>query len=226
MITVLQLDTDFPRPPGDVGCAATYRCDLEIIRIRDATVSTIVTDRPQTIDIKPFERAIEQAIGEVIVTSCGFLSYWQGHLAARTSRAFISSALTALDELSQRYDPREVLILTFDADSLTADHLGSHRAYAQSIVGLPPTMHIRDVISQNRKTLDTARACLEIAAFVASQTHPHHRHILLECTNLPPYKAAIAAATGLPVSDILTQIERARPGTVMPGFLQRRSLSI
>lgn len=223
MITVLQLDTDFPRPPGDVGCAATYACELEVIRIRNATVAKIVTNRPEAIDIAPFELAIEQANGDVIVTSCGFLSYWQHHLAARVAKPFISSALTGLDHLSARYAPGEVLILTFDDTSLTTKHLGKHSAFANGIVGLPEDMHLRDVISQNRDTLNTDRAEAEIRAFVTETIRPHHRHILLECTNLPPYKAAIAQATGLPVSDILTQVESAMPGAVEKKYLLTRN---
>jgi hypothetical protein len=219
LVTVLQLDTEFPRPPGDVGCAATYTCDLEIIRIRNATVSAIVTNKPETINVGPFEQAIQRAKGDLIVTSCGFLSYWQHHLSALINKPFISSALTALDHLSHQYAPSEVLIVTFDAASLTAAHLGRHRAYASGIVGLPKDMHLREVISQNLQSLDVARASREIAAFTADQVRPHHRHILLECTNLPPYKSAIVRATGLPMSDILTQIDRALPDSIVPLFI-------
>lgn len=218
-LTVLQLDTDFPRIAGDVGCAESYLGEIEIIRIKAATVAKIVTHRPEEIDMAPFETALKQAQGEVIATSCGFLSYWQSHLAERTQRPFISSALLALDTLAQRYTPDELLILTFDAHSLTPAHLGKHHAYARSIVGLPETNHLRRVISRNLTKLDATRASDEICAHVAAHITPKHRHVLFECTNLPPYKAALTRRTGLPVSDILSLIEDARAGTVHPDFL-------
>ena len=218
-VTVLQLDTDFPRITGDVGSRATYRDNIEIIRIRAATVAKVVTDTPDQIDIAPFETVLGSAKGEVIVTSCGFLAYWQNHLASQTYKPFISSSLVALETLSQSYSPEELLILTFDADSLNVSHLGQHKAYASSILGLPITCHLRQVISNNLTHLDADLAGAEIVAHVSKHLTPKHRHILLECTNLPPYKAALAQQTGLPVTDILTLIEFARAGTIQPDFL-------
>ena len=218
-LTVLQLDTDFPRIAGDVGARETYLGDIEILRIKAATVAKVVTNKPQDIDIAPFEAALHSANGELIVTSCGFLSYWQNHLAARTQKPFISSSLIALDTLAPRYSPEELLILTFDAHNLGNAHLGAHQKYASSILGLPQDCHLRRVISENHAHLDIERAQNEISAHVAAHIRPKHRHILLECTNLPPYKAALTKRTGLHVSDILTLIENLRTGTINPAFL-------
>ena len=215
-VTVLQLDTDFPRVAGDVGCAQTYRETVEILRIANATVGQIISANPAAIPIRPFEDALSAARGDLIVTSCGFLSYWQTQLAQQTDKPFISSALTALPELCKIYAPRDILTLTFDADSLNEHHYGP---YQTDVVGLLPHMHLRQVISQNRTTLDFGFAAQEIADFAAARRKPHHKHILLECTNLPPYKDAIAVKTGLPITDILTCIEAARPGTVQSAFL-------
>ena len=62
-LTILQLDTDFPRVPGDVACPETYTCEVEIIRVPRATVGQIVSDRPEEIDIIPFETALHRAQG-------------------------------------------------------------------------------------------------------------------------------------------------------------------
>jgi hypothetical protein len=218
-ITILQLDTGFPRVPGDVACPDSYLCDLQIVRVKAATVQQVVSRHPEAIPITPFEDALKTAKGDVIATSCGFLSYWQTHLATQTPKPFISSALTALDRLSQLYKPDELLILTFDAAQLKPAHLGNHLQYASQIVGLPPDMHLVHTIRENAPSLDVQRAGLEIVDFVMQKLRPSHRHILLECTNLPPYKAALRAATGLDTTDILTEIEAARPGTVRPNFL-------
>ena len=218
-VTVLQLDTDFPRITGDVGAHSTYREDIEIIRIRAATVAKVVTDTPVQIDIAPFETVLGSAKGEVIVTSCGFLSYWQNYLATQTCKPFISSSLIALETLSQSYSPEEILILTFDADCLNVSHLGQHKAYASSILGLPINCHLREVISNNLTHLDADLAGAEIVAHVSKHLTQKHRHILLECTNLPPYKAALTQQTGLPVTDILTLIEFERAGTIHSDFL-------
>lgn len=218
-VTVLQLDTHFPRVPGDVACAETYCDDVEIIRIPHATVADIVSNRPGDIDIEPFEDAVKAAQGEVIVTSCGFLSYWQAHLAALTDKPFISSALIGLADLSTRYAPGEVLILTFDDESLTSDHLGAFPDYAAGIIGLPKTMYLRRIISSDSRVLDVPKATDDLADFIADVVRPQHKHLLLECTNLPPYKMGLQAVTDLPVTDILTLIEDVRPGTIQPDYV-------
>lgn len=218
-ITVLQLDTQFPRVPGDVACPETYCGALEIIRIPNATVGRIVSDLPGEIDIAPFEKALRAARGDIVVTSCGFLSFWQDHLSALTDRPFISSSLTALDRLNRIYNPEALLTLTFDAERLNVSHFGEHTSYAATTIGLPKDMHLRRVIAQSAPQLDTLRATEELVAYVADHLQPSHQHLLLECTNLPPYKAAIQRETGLPVTDILTCIEAAMPGAVQSHFL-------
>ncbi|UWR21913.1 aspartate/glutamate racemase family protein [Sulfitobacter sp. S190] len=219
-LTVLQLDTHFPRVAGDVGSPHSYLEVPQIIRVPGAGVAGIVTDRPQDIDITPFQDALAQAHGDLVVTSCGFLAPWQDHLAAQTDRPFIASALSALDDLAQFFTPSEVLIVTFDAARLGAAHLGQHADFAGSICGLPPDMHLRRVIEGDSDTLDTARATQDLVGLLQTHVDPvAHRHILLECTNLPPYAPALRATFGLAVTDVLTCIERARPGTVKPRFL-------
>ncbi|WP_179379367.1 aspartate/glutamate racemase family protein [Jannaschia marina] len=215
-LTVLQLDTAFPRIPGDVTCAETYVEPPEILRVPRATVGQVVTDRPEQVDIAPFERAMDAAKGDVIATSCGFLAPWQSHLAARTDRPFTASALCALPDLLRRHAAGEILVVTFDAARLTNAHLGGA---AVDVIGLPDDDHLRRVIANDLPDLDQARAGADLVALVRGRQTARHRHILLECTNLPPYKAAIRTATDLPVTDILSLIEGLRPGTVTPAFL-------
>jgi hypothetical protein len=215
-VTVLQLDTDFPRIAGDVGCQDTYLDAAENLRVPGASVGQIVSADPAAISITPFEDAVAKARGDIIVTSCGFLSYWQKHLAQRTDKPFISSALTALPDLCERYASKDILTVTFDADSLNENHFGP---YQTDVIGLPEELDLRQVISRNSSTLDVERASRDVVEVIASHRAPHHKHVLLECTNLPPYKSAIAAQTGLPITDILTLIEDARAGTIHPNFV-------
>lgn len=215
-VSILQLDTHFPRIPGDVACPESYATEVEIIRIPQASVRQVVSARPDLIPMGPFEGAVQQAQGEVIVTSCGFLAPWQAHLSAFTDRPFVSSALVTLEGLCAVYAPHEVLVLTFDAHSLTSAHLNGLRP---DIVGLHPDMHLRQVIAQDAPDLDAARAGREVVDLVQAACKPHHKALLLECTNLPPYRRALHAATGLPITDILTCIETARPGAVSPEVL-------
>jgi hypothetical protein len=218
-LTILQLDTKFARVPGDVGCIETYVEEVEILRINGATVDAIVIDRPETIDITPFENALIDAQGKMVVTSCGFLSYWQEHLQALSQKQFVSSSLIALERLSLCYTPEQLMILTFDKASLTPAHLGAYDAYWDAVVGLPQDLYLRDVISRNRTSLDVEKAGSELAEFFQKNLRKTHKHILLECTNLPPYKSRLREVCDLPITDILTEIDARAKGVVRPEFL-------
>lgn len=218
-VSVLQLDTHFPRIPGDVGCPDTFTSEVEIIRIKGADVKNVVSPQPELIDIAPFEHALKRAKGDVVVTSCGFLSYWQSHLARRTDKPFISSSLTALEHLSLSHAPGEVLILTFDETALTTKHLGAFQTYSSEIIGLPKQCHLRKVISENQTSLNAELAKQELSYLLAKHQRSTHKHLLLECTNLPPYKALMQQVTGLPITDLLTLIEAQAPGAIDPQFL-------
>jgi Asp/Glu/hydantoin racemase len=52
------------------------------------------------------------------------------------------------------------------------------------------------------------------------ETHPEIGAIVLECTNMPPYRADIRAATGLPVFDITTLVRMVHDA-VSPGLPPR-----
>jgi len=55
-----------------------------------------------------------------------------------------------------------------------------------------------DVEAARRENVEAARDLME--------RHPEVGAIVLECTNMPPYAAAIREATGLPVFDITTLV--------------------
>jgi len=216
-LTILQLDTHFPRVPGDVACAETYQEEIEIIRIPAASVGRIVTDRPSSIDIAPFAEAVRRAQGKIIATSCGFLAHWQDHLQTSCTRPVIASALLALSDLASR--GHRPSVLTFDAEKLQAGHPEVLSKYADQVIGLSPDMHLRQVIEGDATTFDQHRAETEITALVKDRVTSECQVLLLECTNLPPYKAALRHVFKGQIFDILTGIEAARPGTVRPRFL-------
>ena len=66
----------------------------------------------------------------------------------------------------------------------------------------------RVIIAQEKPDLDVAAAERDIleAGRVLVARHPEVGAIVLECTNMPPYAAALREALGLPVFDITTMI--------------------
>ena len=219
-ITVLQLDTHFPRIPGDVGSAETFQAELEIIRVPNATVKQVVSNDPAQINLGPFIDAIKGATGDLITTSCGFLSPFQNTLDAECDVPFIASALGQLEQLKNTLNPTDIQIITFDSTKLGPVHLPTGCAeFDVSIHGLDHSSHLRDVIENNRDLLNTTMASADIRAVVQASDITMINHILLECTNLPPYKPEIRKISNAKIYDILTAIETKLPNAVHSQFL-------
>lgn len=221
VLSLLQLDTGFPRIAGDVGCRETFRAELDIHVLDDLSVARVVTPDPQADDMDRLGAVLSAAHGDVITTSCGFLSVWQDRLAARAPAPFVSSALHALPSILRRYESSELAILTFDAATLRAPAFApSLHGFDGPITGLADGSHLKQVIADDLPRLDAARAEAEVTDLVAGLVARHRpKALLLECTNLPPYKPALAARFGLEIFDILTLIDSVNPDIVDPAFL-------
>jgi len=105
---------------------------------------------------------------------------------------------------------QQVGILTFAAEALTTRHLAAVGVRADTPVeGLPPESLFRRVYGNQGGDSDVEALESEVVAAARRlvERHPDVGAILCECTNLPPHSAAIAAATGRPVFDIIGFIE-------------------
>ena len=73
------------------------------------------------------------------------------------------------------------------------------------IAGLADAPAFTRPILEDRGPLDVARAEAEVVAVAERlvRAHPELGALLLECTNLPPYAAAIQRSTGLTVWDVV-----------------------
>ena len=76
------------------------------------------------------------------------------------------------------------------------------------------------MIAEDLTTLDQARAEAELIDLVAGlqQTRPV-RALLLDCTILSPYQAAVRARFDAEIFDVLTLIHATNPHMVNAGFL-------
>ena len=208
-VSLLQLDTSFPRIPGDIGSPETWRAGLDIHVVPELSVARVINSDPGATDMTAVEAAMDRARGDILTTSCGFLCYWQDRLAARTARPFVSSALLALPDLRGRFADDELAILTFNADVLTSPAFApSLGGFTGPVAGLAEESHLRQVIANDLPALDRQRAEDEIVRLVDGLCAAGGvRALLLECTNLPPYKQALKARFDIEIFDILTLID-------------------
>ena len=207
------LETAFPRPPGDVGHPATF-APLEVRArvVRGASPARIVGGRDPAW-LEPFAAAVRSLADEgcdAVITSCGFLARHQRALAARVAVPVWTSSLLLVPELDRALGPGlRAGVLTVDAASLGAPELEGAGARADTpAAGLHPESAFRRTLLGDQTVLDEAeaeRSTVDAARRLVA-AHPEVGAIVLECTNMPPHAAAVRAATGLPVHDIVTLV--------------------
>lgn len=223
-IGILMLDTHFRRLPGDIGNGRTWSFPVQFRVVRGADPAAIVHGRPEDF-LKPFIAAARDLIGcgvRGITTSCGFLALLQKELAGALPVPVATSSLLQAPLIEAMLPVgQQVGILTFAAEALTARHLAAVGVRPDTpIEGLPPDSLFREVYGNRKGISDFARLEQEVvtAARQLVTRHPNVGAILCECTNLPPHSAAIAAATGRPVFDIIGFVEWFGHGISPPGF--------
>jgi len=203
-VGILVLDTRFPRIAGDIGNAGTFDFPVLYHPVRGASSDRVVR-RPDR-DLLPLfvegARALERSGVRAITTSCGFLALYQDDLAAVSPVPVATSALLHIKALKGK----KVGVITASAKNLTPAHFEAVGAPSDTpFVGLPEDSSFAATFLRNGLTLD--RAQVEKEAVAAGRDlvakHPGIDTVVLECTNLPPYKKAIAEALGLPVVDVL-----------------------
>ena len=220
-LTVLQLDTVFPRVKGDVASPETYLEPIKVEKIPQASVSKVVTANPDQNDMASFMAAAAAINSGIGVTSCGFLGYWQDQLNHYCSRPFVASALVDLPQWQQYYAPDEMAIVTFDEKVLSTPLYAPLLAgFSGQVIGLHPEMHLKKVISDDHPQLDQQRAETELIAHLeASLDFSTIKALVFECTNLPPYRHAIKSAFNVEIYDILTSINARDSKLVRPELL-------
>ncbi|MBA3505361.1 MAG: aspartate/glutamate racemase family protein [Betaproteobacteria bacterium] len=210
---ILALDTSFPRIPGDVGCAATFAFPVRYQTVPGATVDELVHRGDERL-LQPFieaGRTLAAAGCIGITTTCGFLCRWQQALAAELPVPVLASALLQLP-LIERMLPRgsRAGVVTYSAADLTPETLVAAGAKPDTpVAGVAPAGYFARTIREGRATLD--RACMNADVVAAARTlvkvHRGIGVIVLECANMPPYRAAVAEAVGLPVFDAVSLID-------------------
>jgi hypothetical protein len=193
---ILMLDTRFPRVPGDVGDAASWRMPVRFRTVAGASPRRVVREGDASL-LAPFIEAAQACVAEgarAITTSCGFLIRHQAALQAALPVPVWTSSLLLLPTL------RAPGVLTVDAAALGENGV--------PVEGLAPGCALQRTLLDDLPTLDAVAAEADTVAAATRLVahHPEVEQIVLECTNLPPYAAAVERATGRPVHHLMTLV--------------------
>jgi Asp/Glu/hydantoin racemase len=148
---------------------------------------------------------------EAITTNCGFLSLFQEELAAHVKVPVATSSLLQVPWVQATLPPgKRVGVVTVSASSLTPKHLEAAGVPLDTpFIGTEKGREFfRVLILGEKDDMDVSKARQDIldAGQSLVAAHPDIGAIVLECTNMPPYAAALQAAVGLPVYDIYAMI--------------------
>lgn len=204
---IVMLDTRFPRPMGDIGHPGTFAVPIHREVVRSSWPALVVESEESfrkarlVPAFQAMVRKLERQGARAITTSCGFLVLVQKDLQAVTRLPVITSSLLLLPGLLKQQ--RQVGVLTISSAKLGKEHLRSagvpkERLADVLVQGVAPGTEFVTRILGNQPQLDVVQAQQDVvAAALALQARaPELTTLVLECTNMPPYQAAIEAATG------------------------------
>ncbi|MEE6678586.1 hypothetical protein PS422_08445 [Limosilactobacillus fermentum] len=145
-----------------------------------------------------------------IVGACGYFAKFQTQVQAAVRVPILLSSLAQLPliKTSLRADQR-IAVLVADIQGATPELLANVNATPDKVtfvdIGSLPEFH---AICYGETTLDNGalKRALVQKAVAAVKQDPSIGALLLECSDLPPYAAAIQAGVGLPVFDFITLI--------------------
>ncbi|GAA0572834.1 aspartate/glutamate racemase family protein [Craurococcus roseus] len=210
---ILVLEARFPRIPGDIGNAGTWPFPVLYKVVRGATPERVVLDGARGLLPAFLDGAAElvRLGAEAITTSCGFLSLFQAEIAAHVGVPVATSSLMQVPWVQATLPPgKRVGVVTVSATSLTPAHLAA--AGVPADIPVAGTENGREffrvLIRAEKDDLDVdaaERDILDAGRDLVSR-HPEVGAIVLECTNMPPYAAALREAVGLPVFDIHSMV--------------------
>lgn len=204
-----------PFPPGDVGNASTYDYPVLYETIYDVTIDKLVNegDRSMAPAVIAAARKLRDHGVKAITSDCGYMLLFQKEVAAALDIPVMLSSLLQLPFIASTLAPSASIgVICANKARLLPSLL--EEAYpvqtrAVHITGLEDAPAFRHGILDEKGSLDSDAVEKEVVerAVRLVDEHPEIGAILLECSNLPPYAAAVQRATGRHVFDFITMID-------------------
>ena len=209
-IGIIMLNTTFARPKGDVGNLQSYRYPAEILQLSNARVSNVVCaelSEEIVTEVIDAAQSLKSNGANVLTTSCGFLAPIQERVQRHVNMPFIASSLCLLPFLRQVFGSQDNIgVITFDSRVLSPAHFNGHYDDNLVISGIENGQELHQVIKQGLPQLDQMAAQADVIAAAKQLVEHKPCCILLECTNLSPYKQALREALQLPVFDLVDAV--------------------
>jgi len=210
---VLLLETKFVRVRGEIGNPETFPFHVVTRTVRDADVQRVVAQGDAGLVPLFVEegRFLEREGASLIAASCGFLARYQEEIGRALSVPFISSSLLILPLLEHMFGrQRTIGVITASARHLTGAHFRGVGAgdVPVKVVGMDDCEHFNQAIVREEVSLEPEFLETEVVNVVREfiLLNPDIPAVVLECTNLSPYRKAVQMAISRPVFDIISLV--------------------
>jgi Asp/Glu/hydantoin racemase len=205
------------RLPGDVGNLTTYRYPVTFHIVRDITVETVMSQEVGD-HAAPFIAAAQEleSLGcKAITGGCGFLALLQPVLSAAVNVPVFASALIQVPLVKAMIRSDQVVgIITANARNLTEAHFNavgwSSSKVPIEVIGIDDDPACEFNRATLRRAAEDSDVILRLEASMVRlarllvEREPRLGALVFECTNMPPFAAAVQRAVGLPIFDSVT----------------------
>lgn len=219
----------FNRPfiPGSVGNASTWTVPVRYKTVPGLTFTKLIA--PEQDHSSVAVQAAVELVSEgarMITAHCGFMIRYQDVVRAAVDVPVLLSPLLLIPLIVQMIpNGKAVGIITAKSSSLTMEVLRAAgwegNCDRLAVTGLEDAPCFAaafltaggdlDVSAVEKETVDAAVALLS--------NRPDIGALLFECSELPPYAAAVQRATGIPVFDFTSMVEFVIGGVIRKPFI-------
>jgi len=214
-IGILLIENYVPFIPGDVANASSYPFPVRFASLPGFTPARLFAHDTSFVDEAiAAGRTLVDAGVRAVTGDCGFLALYQTQIAAELGIPVFLSSLLQLDFMDRIISPgKRIGIITANKASMDHSILSAVSSVSDSrlvIAGLEDKRHFVSAVFDEDGVLDSEIVEKEVLQAVSELEERTGSTplgaILLECSLLPPYAAAVQEATGLPVFDYNTMI--------------------
>lgn len=204
-------DVWYPMVPGNVVNASTFDFPVRLQAVRGLDIEALFGGRAVDASAAVLQACWElQAQGvRAISSACGFFGRYQAAVAPQLDVPSALSSLVQLPWLQSLLVGKKIAVLTADSSAITPELLaacGVSGVGSLVFGGLQDAAEFSAILA-GRGSFDNEAVQAEVVTLARELcADPLVGAVLLECSDLPPYAAAIQAAVGLPVFDFTTLI--------------------
>ena len=211
-VGIVHLEVWYPLLPGNVVNATTFDFPVRYMRLEGATQQRILSADPSLADlIIEAGRELEQEGVRALVGACGYFGNFQKEVSAALDIPVFLSSLLQVPIIHRSLKPgQKVGIMCADSESLGTRALQSCGVTPDipvAIMGMEDQPEFGKILYSGGE-FDYDRLEREIvdSAVRLLSEQPDVGAILLECSDMPTFAAAVQKAAELPVFDFISMI--------------------